>query len=90
MHMLLALIASHLLTILENLLIQAEPAIVALAQKEAHLLIEKIESLLEAKAPKVASNLGPTFNMINTISNDAIEALGNTAVQDISKASQGE
>ena len=49
MQMLLTFIGSHLLTILESLLVQEEPVIVAQVEKEAQLLISKIESLLQAK-----------------------------------------
>lgn len=48
MSMLLTFIASHLLTILENLLVQEEPVILDMVEKEARLLINKIEALLDA------------------------------------------
>ena len=51
MTMLLTFIASHLLTILENLLVQEEPAILDMVEKEARLLISKIEALLASKIP---------------------------------------
>ena len=87
MQMLLTFIGSHLLTILENLLIQEEPAIVAQVEKEAQLLISKIESLLQAKSAATASVLDPALNLVGTITNDAVSAVGNVVVQDVAKAS---
>jgi len=87
MQMLLTFIASHLLTILENLLVQEEPAIVAQVEKEAQLLVLKIESLLKSKSPAAAAALNPAINLAGTIANDAVEAVGNAVVQDVAKAS---
>jgi len=87
MQMLLTFIASHLLTILENLLVQEEPAIVAQVEKEAQLLILKIESLLKSKSPAAAAALNPAINLVGTLANDAVEAAGNAVVQDVAKAS---
>jgi len=87
MQMLLTFIGSHLLTILENLLIQDEPEIVAQVQKEAQLLISKIESLLQSKSPAAAAALEPALNLVGTVTNDAVEAAGNAVVQDVAKAS---
>lgn len=85
--MLLTFIGSHLLTILENLLIQEEPVIVAQVQKEAELLIAKIESLIKSKSPATAQALEPALNLVGTVTNDAVAAAGNAAVQDVAKAS---
>lgn len=87
MQMLLTFIASHLLTILENLLVQEEPSIVAQVEKEAQLLILKIESLLKSKSPSAAAALNPAINLVGTLANDAVEAAGNAVVQDVAKAS---
>lgn len=87
MQMLLTFIGSHLLTILENLLIQEEPAIVAQVEKEAQLLISKIESLLQAKSPAAAAALNPAINLVGTLTNDAVAAAGNAVAQDVAKAS---
>jgi hypothetical protein len=84
MQMLLTFIASHLLTILENILIQEEPAIVAQVQKEAELLVSKIEYLLQKKSPAVAAALTPALNLVGTVATDAVSAAGNAAVQDAS------
>ena len=87
MQMLLTFIASHLLTILENLLVQEEPAIVAQVEKEAQLLILKIESLLKSKSPAAAAALNPAINLVGTLANDAVAAVGNVVVQDVANAS---
>jgi hypothetical protein len=87
MQMLLTFIGSHLLTILENLLVQEEPAIVAQVQKEAQLLIAKIESLLQSKSPAAAAALEPALNLVGTVAIDAVAAGGNAVVQDVAKAS---
>ena len=87
MQMLLTFIGSHLLTILENLLIQEEPAIVAQVEKEAQLLISKIESLLQSKSPSAAAALNPALNLVGTLANDAVAAAGNAVAQDVAKAS---
>lgn len=87
MQMLLTFIGSHLLTILENLLIQEEPVIVAQVQKEAELLIAKIESLIKSKSPAAAQALEPALNLVGTVTSDAVAAAGNAAVQDVAKAS---
>lgn len=86
MQMLLTFIGSHLLTILENLLVQEEPAIVAQVEKEAQLLILKIESLLQSKSPAAAA-LNPALNLVGTLANDAVAAAGNAVAQDVAKAS---
>ena len=87
MQMLLTFIAIHLLTILENLLVQEEPAIVAQVEKEAQLLILKIESLLKSKSPAAAAALNPAINLVGTLANDAVAAVGNVVVQDVANAS---
>ncbi len=87
MQMLLTFIGSHLLTILENLLLQEEPAIVAQVEKEAQLLILKIESLLQAKSPAAAKVLDPALNLVGTVAKDAVSAMGNVVVQDVANAS---
>ncbi len=87
MQMLLTFISSHLLTILESLLIKEEPQIVAQTQKEAQLLILKIESLLKSRYPTMEKVLDPMLNNANTINNDVIESIGNVVVQDVTKAS---
>jgi hypothetical protein len=87
MQMLLTFIGSHLLTILEGLLVQEEPVIVAQVEKEAQLLIAKIESLLQAKSPAAAAALNPAINLVGTLANDAVAAAGNAVAQDVAKAS---
>jgi hypothetical protein len=87
MQMLLTFIGSHLLTILESLLVQEEPVIVAQVEKEAQLLISKIQSLLQSKSPAAAAALNPAINLVGTLANDAVAASGNAIVQDALKAS---
>lgn len=87
MQMLLTFIGSHLLTILENLLIQEEPTIVAQVEKEAQLLILKIESLLQAKSPAAAKVLDPALNLVSNVTTDTVNAVGNVVVQDVATAS---
>lgn len=85
MQMLFTFIGSHLLTILENLLIQNEAAIVNQVQNEAKLLISKIESILQAKSPAAATILNPVLNLTSNLTNDAIVAVGNSLVKDIAQ-----
>lgn len=87
MQMLLTFLASHLLTILENLLVKEEPSVVAQVEQEARLLISKIESLLQAKSPAVAKVVDPALNLVSTLANDAVDAAGNAIVQDVPKVS---
>lgn len=87
MQMLLTFIGSHLLTILETLLVQEEPVIIAQVEKEAQLLIAKIESLLQSKSPKAASVLNPALNVVSHLTNDAVSAAGNAIMQDLPHAS---
>jgi hypothetical protein len=89
MQMLFTFIGSHLLTLLENLLIQEEPEIVAQVEKEAQLLISKIESLLEAKSPKAIAILEPSLNLVGSLTNDAVSAAGSAIADDVAKISQG-
>lgn len=86
MQMLLTFIGSHLLTILENLLIKEEPAIVAMVQTEARLIIAKIESLIQNKSPALATVVTPTLNLVNTMTNDALSSMGNAIAQDANHA----
>ena len=87
--MLLTFIGSHLLTLLENLLIQEEPEIVAQVEKEAQLLISKIESLLAAKSPKAIAILEPSLNLAGSLTNAAVSAAGSAIADDVAKISQG-
>lgn len=87
MQMLLTFIGSHLLTILENLLVQNEPEIVSQVQKEAQLLVSKIESLLKAKAPQAAVILTPSINAMNTLVQDSASSVGNVIVKDLALGS---
>jgi hypothetical protein len=87
MQMLFTFIGSHLLTILESLLVQEEPVIIAQVEKEAQLLISKIQSLLQSKSPAAAAALNPAINLVGTLANDAVAAAGNAIVQDVPKAS---
>lgn len=80
MNMLLTAISSHLLTIIENELIAAEPEIVATIEAELKLLITKIESFLSSKSSSVAAVVNPILNGANSVADTAINAGANAAL----------
>lgn len=85
MQMLFSYIGAHFLTLLESLLIQEEPAVLAMIIKEAQLIISKIEALIQSKSPAAAAAVNPVLDLVNKATADAATAAGNAVVQDAQK-----
>jgi len=80
MSVLLSALINHFLTVAENALIQHEPQIVAAAETELKLLVQKIENLLSKKSPSVASVVNPVLTTAVSVADKAIDAAGKAAV----------
>lgn len=80
MSLFITLLGSHLLTLVENELIAAEPAIVNLVIQEVELLISKLENLLAGKAPKIAAVANPALTAAGATAVNMVQAAGEAAI----------
>ena len=74
MNLLITYISSHLLSIIESELASNAPEIIAITQKEIQLLISKLESYIDKKAPEAAPIATPVLNTIGSVANSAVSA----------------
>lgn len=79
----LSIISSHLLTMIEKELIDAEPAIVKMIEQEITLLINKLESFLSEKVPAVAKVINPELEKADALFGVAIEAGAKAITKDM-------
>ncbi len=76
MNLLLSYIAGHLLSIIEQELVNNEPEIVELTVKEIQLLIGKLESYISSKSSSVAAVANPVLNEVSTLATTGVSAAG--------------
>lgn len=83
MSLILTLLSSHLLTIIEGELVNAEPAIVNMIIQEIELLISKLENYIEGKSPTVAAAATPVLNSVANTASNMVQAAGEAAVASV-------
>jgi hypothetical protein len=87
MSAIMSLIISHLLTIIENELINEEPKIVNLIVEEIQLLINKLENLIENKSSGVAAVVNPALAVASIAAVNGINAASGAIMNTIEPTS---
>lgn len=87
MSIILSLLSAHLISIIEGLIISSEPEIAAVVDKEIELLIAKLETYLQNKSPKASKIVNPVLNVVESVSQSAINAGGDTVVSTLQQES---
>ena len=80
MSAILSLVVSHVLVMIEQALLAAEPQIQAEIIKEIDVLITKLQTYVSSKAPSVAGVINPALQATETIATAAVEAGATAAV----------
>ena len=84
MNFIISLLSTHLLSAIENELLQEEPAIIEIAVKEVELLISKLENLIVKKSPTAAAILEPVLTQVGKTAINMVQASGEAAVASVS------
>lgn len=78
----MSLLISHILTFVESELAKEEPDLLAALEADIKSLIVKLESMLSAKSPSVASVVNPALNQVSSVTLDAVQAAGDAIMAD--------
>lgn len=76
MSLLLSALMSHILSLLEKELVNAEPEIVAVIIKEVNDLMSKLQSLIDSKKPSIAPIINPVIDTATKIIDSGIVSSG--------------
>lgn len=80
--LILSLLSSHLLTVVEDLIVASEPTVVA----EIQLLISKLENYISGKSAAVAAVVNPDLNEASADASSAVSAAATTLNNALSAA----
>lgn len=76
MSLLLSALMSHILSLLEKELVNAEPEIVAVIVKEVNDLMSKLQLLIDSKKPSIAPIINPVIATATKIIDSGIVSSG--------------
>lgn len=79
----MSLLISHILTFLESELAKEEPALMEALIADVQSLVKKLESMIEAKSPKVAAAINPSLEVAAHVAADALQAAGDVVLSRI-------
>jgi hypothetical protein len=86
MSAILSLVVSHVLVMIEQSLLAAEPQLQAEIIKEIEVLITKLQTYISSKNPSLASVINPVLQTTEVVADAAVEA-GATAAVDTATSS---
>lgn len=83
MSILLSILGSHIVRVVEDELVNDEPAVVDMIVKEIELLIMKLENLIANKSPEISGLCKPVLDDIGKAAVNMTQAAGDAAVDSV-------